>query len=233
MKRRRQFLVRLVGPSDKIRASLKDVIGGDAELDVALEIPFQRLKRIEGLSTMIAAFTTDVPALPNWGEPLLFGPGSIHVAHTPNERLAKQEQREAIDLYVQVAASPGPMIGRIEQAERFSMEGQQHDGRSARTRGRHCRSQGKRPTLRTSKPAKNHLNGLANASSSYLRSAMHQPVDWQEWGDAAFARAKSVNKPVLLDIGAVWCHWCHVMDRESYEDPEIAEIINDTLSRSR
>ena len=72
-----------------------------------------------------------------------------------------------------------------------------------------------------------HLNGLANASSSYLRSAMHQPVDWQEWGDAAFARAKSENKPVLLDIGAVWCHWCHVMDRESYEDPEIAEIIND------
>jgi acetylornithine deacetylase len=97
------ILVRLVGPSDKIRASLQDVMGGDAELDVALEIPFQRLKRIEGLATMIAAFTTDVPALSNWGEPLLFGPGSIHVAHTPNERLAKQEQREAIDLYVQVA----------------------------------------------------------------------------------------------------------------------------------
>jgi uncharacterized protein YyaL (SSP411 family) len=70
------------------------------------------------------------------------------------------------------------------------------------------------------------LNGLANASSSYLRSAMHQPVDWQEWGDAAFARAQQENKPVLLDIGAVWCHWCHVMDRESYEDAEIAEIIN-------
>lgn len=64
-----------------------------------------------------------------------------------------------------------------------------------------------------------HLNGLANASSSYLRSAMHQPVDWQEWGDAAFARAKSENKPVLLDIGAVWCHWCHVMDRESCRRP--------------
>src|SRR5487761_1340829 len=70
------------------------------------------------------------------------------------------------------------------------------------------------------------LNNLAHASSSYLRSAMHQPVDWNEWGDAAFARARSENKPVLLDIGAVWCHWCHVMDRESYEDPEIAEIIN-------
>ena len=60
-----------------------------------------------------------------------------------------------------------------------------------------------------------HLNGLANASSSYLRSAMHQPVKWQEWGEAAFARAQAENKPILLDIGAVWCHWCHVMDRES------------------
>jgi hypothetical protein len=71
-----------------------------------------------------------------------------------------------------------------------------------------------------------HVNALAKAASSYLRSAMHQPVDWQEWGDAAFARAHSENKLILLDIGAVWCHWCHVMDRESYEDPEIAEIIN-------
>lgn len=71
-----------------------------------------------------------------------------------------------------------------------------------------------------------HVNALTNAASSYLRSAMHQPVDWQEWGDAAFARARSENKPILLDIGAVWCHWCHVMDRESYEDPAIADIIN-------
>ncbi|MGO8720186.1 MAG: thioredoxin domain-containing protein [Acidobacteriaceae bacterium] len=71
-----------------------------------------------------------------------------------------------------------------------------------------------------------HVNALAKAASSYLRSAMHQPVGWQEWGDAAFARARNENKPILLDIGAVWCHWCHVMDRESYEDPEIADIIN-------
>lgn len=70
-------------------------------------------------------------------------------------------------------------------------------------------------------------NQLENASSSYLRSARHQPVQWHPWGDAAFARAQAENKPILLDIGAVWCHWCHVMDRESYEDPEIARIIND------
>jgi uncharacterized protein len=70
-------------------------------------------------------------------------------------------------------------------------------------------------------------NALVNSSSSYLRSAMHQPVRWNEWGDEAFAIAKRENKPILLDIGAVWCHWCHVMDRESYEDPEIAQIINE------
>jgi len=71
------------------------------------------------------------------------------------------------------------------------------------------------------------LNALSQASSSYLRSAMHQPVQWQEWGPEAFAKAQRENKPVLLDIGAVWCHWCHVMDRESYESPETATIINE------
>src|ERR1700710_2509077 len=71
------------------------------------------------------------------------------------------------------------------------------------------------------------LNSLANASSAYLRSAMHQPVQWEQWGEAAFARAAAEDKPVLLDVGAVWCHWCHVMDRESYEDTETAARIND------
>ena len=69
-------------------------------------------------------------------------------------------------------------------------------------------------------------NQLEHAASSYLRSARHQPVEWHPWGEAAFARAQAENKPILLDIGAVWCHWCHVMDRESYEDPEMAKIIN-------
>src|SRR3984885_2453102 len=70
------------------------------------------------------------------------------------------------------------------------------------------------------------LNSLARASSAYLRSAMHQPIRWHEWGEEAFAAARSENKPMLLDIGAVWCHWCHVMDRESYDDPEVAAIVN-------
>ena len=67
---------------------------------------------------------------------------------------------------------------------------------------------------------------LAQAASPYLRSAVHQAVDWYEWGDEAFARARAEDKPILLDIGAVWCHWCHVIDRESYENPQLAAIIN-------
>jgi len=69
-------------------------------------------------------------------------------------------------------------------------------------------------------------NRLKDSASPYLRSAAHQPIDWHEWGESAFARAKTEDKPILLDIGAVWCHWCHVIDRESYENPEIAKIIN-------
>ncbi|HUL16254.1 MAG TPA: thioredoxin domain-containing protein [Terriglobales bacterium] len=70
-------------------------------------------------------------------------------------------------------------------------------------------------------------NRLKDSASPYLRSASHQPIDWHEWGDSAFSRAQVEDKPILLDIGAVWCHWCHVIDRESYENPEIAKIIND------
>src|ERR1700728_1690613 len=70
-------------------------------------------------------------------------------------------------------------------------------------------------------------NSLSRASSSYLRSAMHQPIQWHEFGEEAFAAARAADKPVLLDIGAVWCHWCHVMDRESYDDPQVAAIVNE------
>jgi uncharacterized protein YyaL (SSP411 family) len=70
-------------------------------------------------------------------------------------------------------------------------------------------------------------NALSRARSAYLRSALHQPVQWNEWGAEAFAQAEHEDKPVLLDIGAVWCHWCHVMDRESYEDARLAAVINE------
>jgi uncharacterized protein len=69
-------------------------------------------------------------------------------------------------------------------------------------------------------------NRLAEATSAYLRSASHQPVAWYPWSDEAFARARSEDKPILLDVGAVWCHWCHVIDRESYENPDVAAVIN-------
>ena len=71
-----------------------------------------------------------------------------------------------------------------------------------------------------------NANRLANSASPYLRSAAHQPVQWFEWGEEAFAKARAEDKPILLDIGAVWCHWCHVIDRESYEDAQLAELIN-------
>jgi uncharacterized protein YyaL (SSP411 family) len=82
--------------------------------------------------------------------------------------------------------------------------------------------------FKTSEEAgESELNSLSSAASGYLRSARHQPVDWMEWGQAAFDRARVEDKPILLDIGAVWCHWCHVMDRESYEDALTARIINE------
>jgi acetylornithine deacetylase len=98
-----QVLVRLVGDSAPLRAALIEACADLAEVDFTLEIPFVRLRAVEGLPTMIAKFTTDVPQLSNWGEPLLLGPGSIHVAHTPYEKLAKKELLEAVELYVQVA----------------------------------------------------------------------------------------------------------------------------------
>jgi acetylornithine deacetylase len=98
-----QVLVRLVGDSEPVRKALVEAAGDLAEVDFTLEIPFVRLKAVEGLPTMVAKFTTDIPQLSNWGEPLLLGPGSIHVAHTPHERVAKKELLEAVELYVRVA----------------------------------------------------------------------------------------------------------------------------------
>jgi acetylornithine deacetylase len=97
-----QVLVRLVGDSEAVRAALINAAGDLAEVEFTLEIPFVRLRAVDGLPTMIAKFTTDIPQLSNWGEPLLLGPGSIHVAHTPFEKLAKKELIEAVELYTRV-----------------------------------------------------------------------------------------------------------------------------------
>ena len=98
-----QVLVRLVGDSAPIKAALLEAAKGLADVDFTLEIPFVRLRAPEGLPTMVAKFTTDIPQLSNWGQPLLLGPGSIHVAHTPQEKLAKKELLEAVQLYIKVA----------------------------------------------------------------------------------------------------------------------------------
>jgi acetylornithine deacetylase len=97
------LLVRLVGPAEPVRQALEQAVEGLAEIEFPLEIPFRRFQPVQGLPTMIAAFTTDVPWLSNWGEPVLLGPGSIHVAHTPHEKIAKNELLSAIDQYVEVA----------------------------------------------------------------------------------------------------------------------------------
>jgi acetylornithine deacetylase len=97
-----QVLVRTVTDSAQVRAQLREVAGDLAEVEFTLDMPFIRLRAIEGMPTMVAKFSTDIPQLSNWGEPLLLGPGSIHVAHTPFEKLAKKELLEAVELYIKV-----------------------------------------------------------------------------------------------------------------------------------
>ena len=76
------------------------------------------------------------------------------------------------------------------------------------------------------KGAAKPANKLATASSPYLREAATQPVAWYPWGEEPFRLAKAMDRPILLDIGAIWCHWCHVMDEETYSNPEVAALIN-------
>ncbi len=97
------LLYRLVGPSDGLRKQIVEAVGDLAIVDFTLEIPFVRLRSLEGMPTMVAAFTTDIPALSAWGEPLLVGPGSIHVAHTTGEYVEKRQLFEAVEIYRSIA----------------------------------------------------------------------------------------------------------------------------------
>jgi acetylornithine deacetylase len=97
------LLYRLVGDSDELRQQIRASAGEQVQVTFPLELPFLRLRTVDGLPTMIAAFTTDIPKLTNWGEPLLLGPGSIHVAHTDGEYIDKQQLAESIDLYCTIA----------------------------------------------------------------------------------------------------------------------------------
>jgi acetylornithine deacetylase len=98
-----QVLIRLVGSSEPVRAAVLEAAKGLADVAFTLDLAFVRLRAVEGLPTMVAKFATDIPQLTNWGAPLLLGPGSIHVAHTPFEKLAKKELLESVELYVKVA----------------------------------------------------------------------------------------------------------------------------------
>ena len=93
------LLYRLVGPTEELRRQIVETVGDLAHVDFYLEIPFVRLRAVDGWPTMVAAFTTDIPALTNWGEPLLVGPGSIHVAHTDGEYIEKKQLSDAVELY--------------------------------------------------------------------------------------------------------------------------------------
>lgn len=102
-KARAQLLYRLVGPAEALRNEIVATAGDLAKVEFTLEIPAVRLRTFEGLPTMVAAFTTDVPALSNWGQPLLLGPGSIHVAHTEGEYVEKRQLNDAVELYCGIA----------------------------------------------------------------------------------------------------------------------------------
>ncbi len=106
---RAHLLFRLVGPAQELRQQIISVVADNAEAEFKLEIPYMEFSTVSGIETMVAAFTTDIPALTNWGKPLLIGPGSIHVAHTEGEYIEKQQLLEAIDLYVKIACG---LLGR-------------------------------------------------------------------------------------------------------------------------
>jgi acetylornithine deacetylase len=100
---RAQLLYRLVGPANLLRQQIAAAAAGLATVEFLSETPLVRLRTLGGLPTMVAAFATDVPALTNWGEPLLIGPGSIDVAHTRDEYIEKKQLSEAVDLYCGIA----------------------------------------------------------------------------------------------------------------------------------
>ncbi len=100
---RAHLLYRLVGPANELRRQIASAAGGKAEAEFKLEIPYMEFTTVPGIETMVAAFTTDIPALTAWGQPLLIGPGSIHVAHTEGEYIDKRHLLAAIDLYARIA----------------------------------------------------------------------------------------------------------------------------------
>src|SRR6187399_2464646 len=72
-----------------------------------------------------------------------------------------------------------------------------------------------------------HSNRLINETSPYLQQHAHNPVDWYAWGEEALQKAKELDRPILISIGYSACHWCHVMEKESFENEAVAKVMND------
>jgi acetylornithine deacetylase len=100
-----EIMFRLVGDDEPVRAQVKKWAKGRAELEFGSYIPAQRFHTIDGFEVAPVAYTTDIPVLGRWGTPLLFGPGSIHVAHTPDEYIDVNELRAAVDAYERIVRS--------------------------------------------------------------------------------------------------------------------------------
>ncbi len=100
-----QVLIRTVGDSGAVKEIVDRVVGGRCAVNYSLDLAAIRMKRIDGWETMIAKYATDISSLTAWGEPLLLGPGTIHVAHTEAEKVLKSELRDAVDRYAELAAS--------------------------------------------------------------------------------------------------------------------------------
>jgi acetylornithine deacetylase len=99
-----ELSIRLVSDGRKIDLAMRDAVGGRAEVREILTLPAMHFASLDGFPTSVVAFTTDIPVLaPAWGEPFLFGPGSIHVAHTTEEKISKRELLGAVDSYAQMA----------------------------------------------------------------------------------------------------------------------------------
>ncbi len=98
-----EILIRLVSDTEPLRKAVAEAVAGRAELKEAICIPALRLNSLDGFATTVVAYTTDIPAFGGaWGQPFLIGPGSIHLAHTPEERLPKRQLAEAVDIYQKI-----------------------------------------------------------------------------------------------------------------------------------
>jgi acetylornithine deacetylase len=99
------LLIRLVGPSAEVKTVVERVVAGRVEVAYSLDLKTVRMKRMPGWETMIAKYATDISSLTAWGEPMLLGPGTILVAHTPDEKVLKSELLEAVDKYAELVGS--------------------------------------------------------------------------------------------------------------------------------